>query len=201
MVRLNSGVKRMCKSIGGFWNQVDEIYGTFLDSTSSYHAFRARIVELQGSRSTQVGKTIDELDTLRWIYGKGPPTNPTSQTRHIITQGELKSRLDKNGHNTLFLANLCVVAIYQYWEDHYRSKIASELGIQANDLKSDLLGDIRRIRIAIVHHGGTAKSDIEKCKVLKWFGTGDPIVIDEDRMYEIVLAIRDACAQWLALCE
>lgn len=191
----------MCESIGGFWSQVDEIYGTFLDSTSSYHAFRTRIVELQGTTSAQIGKSIDELDKLRWIYGKGPPDDPTSQTQHIITQGELKSRLDKNGHNTLFLANLCVVAIYQYWEDNYRAKIAADLGIEANDLKSDLLGAIRQIRIAIVHHGGVAKADIDKCKVLKWFKKGDPIKIDGDRMYEIVLALRDACAHWLALCE
>ncbi len=184
----------MCESINDFWNQIDEIYGTFLDSTASYHAFRTRIVELQGSTSAQFGKSIDELDQLRFIYGKGPPTDPSTKTQHVITQGELKSRLDKNGHNTLFLANLCVVAIYQYWEDHFRARIAADLGLASGDFKSDLLGDIRQIRIAIVHHGGVGKKDIEKCKLLTWFKAGDVVRIDEDRLYEIVVALRDACA-------
>ncbi len=191
----------MCHSIKAFWKQVDEIYGTFLDSAASYHAFHERISSIQASTSAQINKSVEELDQLRWIYGKGPPTDPGSEEQHVITQGALKERLVKNGHNTLFLARLCLVAIYQYWEDHYRAKIAADLGVQPAELKSDLMGDIRQIRIAIVHHGGVAKTEIEKCKILQWFKAGDSIVINEDRMYEIVVAIRNLCDQWLSDCE
>jgi hypothetical protein len=94
------------------------------------------------------------------------------------------------------MGSLCLVAIYQFWEDHFRNEVAAELKVDRGDLKHDLLGDIRLIRNTIVHHGGVAKADIAKCRLLKWFKPGDSVAIDEEKMKQIVFAIRGACEEW-----
>ena len=46
---------------------------------------------------------------------------------HETTIGEYKRRNEDGGQNWVFLANVCLVGIYQYWEDHFRKEIASAL--------------------------------------------------------------------------
>lgn len=62
---------------------------------------------------------------------------------------------------------MSLISIYQYWEYYYRGKIAQQKVISKNDLRSDIMGYIRIIRISIVHHKGIVLKDAEKCKILK----------------------------------
>ena len=116
---------------------------------------------------------------------------------HQVTQGELKQRNQKNGENARFLGAMCVVSIYQFWEVRFRNEVAAELGVSRQSLQHNLFGDIRLIRIAILHHGGIAGKEIEKCTLLKWFKEGDEIRIDEDKMYDLIFKLRSVCDEWI----
>jgi hypothetical protein len=85
---------------------------------------------------------------------------------------------------------MCLVMMYQYWEDKYRDEIATSKGITKDELSSDLFGDIRHLRNSIIHNNGRAISEVSRCKVLKWFKEDDEVVIDAQKMDRLIELIR-----------
>jgi hypothetical protein len=184
-------------AIEGFWETVDRVYGAYLDANAGFHIFSERIAQLQAQTVISSGLSQEHLDNLTFFYGKGDPNEPGAVVQHQVSQGQLKHRNRKNGENALFLGAMSVVSIYQFWEDRFRTEVAAELGIPRHDLKHDILGDLRLIRHAIVHHGSIAKNEIENCALLRWFKEGDEITIDEDRMHELITRLREVCLAWV----
>jgi hypothetical protein len=185
-------------AIEDFWDTIDRVYGAYLDATAGFLALGEKIGHGQAQASVALGLSREQLDSLPFIHGSGDPNVAGSVARHRTTQGQLVRRNRQNGENALFLGAMSIVSIYQFWEDHFRSEIAAELTMPRQDLTNDLLGDIRLIRIAIVHHGGVAKSEIERCRLLTWFKSGDAVTIDEDKMHDLVARLRTVCDEWLA---
>ena len=98
----------------------------------------------------------------------------------------LRERTAEDGQNYIKIGNLCLAQIYQLWEDKYRNRIATDLGIDRNDLKSDIFGDIRLIRISIMHHHGIALKEIEKTKIFQWFKEGDQIYLNQEIFQDFI---------------
>jgi len=173
-----------------FYQTVDSIYGVYLDSTRGFHLVKKQQVEAQRLTVKMLEKTdpehanIEHLDTVSAMYGKGDPNKPGSVVLHTCSQGELKARNEEGGANHRFIANMCLVSIYQYWEDHYRKEIACALTQEEED--SDIMGDIKNLRKSIIHHKGVALREVRNCKILRQFNEGDEIFIDK-KMFEQVI--------------
>jgi len=163
-------------AVNEFEEVVDHIYGVYLDATKL--------------------ASIDYLDSVDMIYGKGVPDNPDSILLHRCSQKEYKERNTDKGINYKFIGNMALVSLYQYWEDHYRAKVADQFGLRKNELLAPIMGDIRLIRISIVHHAGVALREIEACEVLSWYKEGDAIFIDKDKVQEIILHVKKLIKKW-----
>jgi len=170
---------------------VDNIYGLFLDSTHGFFAHRDNFIKGQQKASELTSQSIEELDTISVTYGIGHPQDPDRIDLHITTQGDLKKRNEKNGHNTKTIGNLCLCEIYHYWEDHYRQEIANYLDLSKNELLSNIFGDIRNYRRSIIHNKGIAIKAVNDNKILKWFKENDLIENDEDNMEYIIHEIYE----------
>ena len=96
--------------------------------------------------------------------------------------------------NYRFLGNMALVGLYQYWEGQHRSNVAASVGLQKDDLKAPIMGDLRLLRISIIHHGGIALKDVERCEILKWFSEGDEIFLDEEKFKEIIFYVKSMLA-------
>ena len=179
-----------------FTKVVDSIYGVYLDSTQGLDLVRKRIDETQQTtleklRSTHPDlATIEYLDSAAMMYGKGDPSESDAVLLHRCTQAEFKSRNDGGGDNFRFMANVCLVALYQYWEDFFRGEIASSLGAAKNDITAPVMGDIRFLRQSIIHNGGIAIGEVERCLVLKWFNRGDVIYLDAEKFEKLVVEVK-----------
>jgi len=92
------------------------------------------------------------------------------------------------------MGQVCLIAIFQYWEDYYRGEIAKAIEIEKNDLKSDIFDDLRLIRNSIVHHRGIALKEIEKCTVLNNFKEGNPIILTGNELHVITQLISSSLA-------
>jgi len=182
----------MSNPINEFTEIVDDIYGLFIDSTQGFLQNLKKIKQSQASTLKPTPqKTIKELDSINFFYGKGNPNDPESTIIHTCTQGEIKSRNSRNGKNTIVIGNLCLCQIYNYWEDYYREKIALHLGVKKNELGSDIFGDLRYYRQSIIHKQGFAVSDIKKTKILNWYNHNDIIGIDEPKFEEIIYQVKE----------
>lgn len=184
-------------SIDDYEKVIDHIYGVYLHSSSGLVQLLKNFTLVQKNMIKSLKRTNPKLANLKYLdsktitYGKGNPDDPNSVKLHRCTQGEYKERNSKTGINQKFLANMALVSLFQYWEDFHRENIASDLGMDKNDLKSPIMGDIRLIRISIIHHAGIALKRMEKCEILKWFKEGDDIFINEEMFQDIIKELKN----------
>ncbi|MBL7872027.1 MAG: hypothetical protein JNM78_10475 [Cyclobacteriaceae bacterium] len=82
---------------------------------------------------------------------------------------EYRERNSPGNFNHVMIGNVCVVLIYQLWEEHYRERIASLLQKDKNDLKADSIGDIRNMRNDIIHHNFRVSEKTKNNKVFTFF--------------------------------
>jgi len=166
-------------------------HNIYLDAAWGFSMVKEKIEEMQKLmlRSPQhPAKTIEELDqTTLYISEEDPAEH---RVEHVEKMGLLKQRNVVGGCNHIVLRNLVVVSVFSFWEDHYRARIAEELGIP--ELRVPVIGDIRLIRNDIVHHHGVATPRIEKCQTLCWFKAGDPIIIDAGKLDTMMVEVRIA---------
>ena len=189
----------MINYIDKFENVVTSIYGVYLMSTQG---FQLNVKVLNNDQLTTINElksthperaSIQYLDSTPYIFGKGNlDLSNVIEFLYKCTVGEYKERNSEKGVNYRFLGNMCVIALYQYWDDYYREKIAISLNrTSGNELTSDIMGDLRHLRNSIIHHRGVAKKEVEKCKLLHWFKKGDEIFIDWNMMHCIVSQVKE----------
>ena len=122
-----------------------------------------------------------------------------SQAPHLRHKGPLPTHLQRNsvgGANWGLLANLCLVAIYQYWDDLHRQAIANALGVPKDDIRLDAMGELRHIRRSIVHAGGKAEPEVARNRLLPRFKRGQRIVIDAQAFVEIVFTLKRSLQEY-----
>lgn len=109
---------------------------------------------------------------------------------------KFRERTDPGGRDFFYLSSMLISLLYSGWEDHYREKLAVAKGLKKkNDLISQLFGDIGALRHAVVHAGGLATSDVEKCFVINWFKKGDQVFLSPERAIVLIRKIDDEIAQ------
>lgn len=168
-----------------FHNTVNSIDGVFFDALQGFELNLREINKHQQEYIRQLNSPESEemqhqqLDSAWMMYGEDNPNESNAITHHIVTQREFKIRNSEDGSNYIFIGNMGLIAIYQYWDDHCRKRVAAVLGVEKDQIHCDVFGDMRIIRHSIIHNNGIALPDIIGCKVLDWFKQGDSIVIDK----------------------
>jgi hypothetical protein len=189
----------MASARGDFQDAIGRLVALYHDSCAGYRLVEKQLTETQAQMMSLMphdprANSVAALDQRSFIHGKGEAWAPGAKIRHTATQGEVKLRNRGGGRNHHLIGNLCLVAIYQYWEDEFRSAIAVEMRIDRGELKAPIFGDLRLIRHAILHNGAVGTKDLAKCERFHWFGEGEPIAIDEKMFDEIA----DGIQQYLA---
>ena len=184
--------------VAEFQQALEGVVGLYHDARTGFTLGFERLVAAQkvvvaAHPSDPEANSVLALDRRRHTYGKGAPWSRSARVQHISTQGEFKERNRGGGINHRLIGNLCVVAIYQFWEDEYRTALAQSLELSDKMmLKVPVFGDLRHLRNSIIHHRGIALPEAERCEFLKWFREGDLIVIDDDMFDDMADAVRSA---------
>lgn len=198
--------QRLLELFWEFASKIEALHILYLDSIAGYSVLHERLSAHQENVRSILGNheyaTAEFQDTCSIVYENlsGKEFSPVSMSP-VMKQGDVKNRVRDNGANALLLANQCIVSAYSYWEEYLRIEIGKAIGVLPQDAKSDegtreilnqhvtseLWGDIRHIRNSIVHTNGIANSDTAKCKLIKWFGPGDRIELDYEKMRQIFL--------------
>ena len=165
--------------IAEFETVLDGITAVFLDSRDGFELLQRHIEESAENKS---------WDTP--IYFGDGPSETVENIAHVTTIGNRIGRNASDGDNCVFVSNMTIVAIYGYWEDHYRSRIAEALSRKKYEITSDIFGDIRWLRDSIVHRRSYASKDVERCRVLKWFSEGQEIFLNERMFLQMNQEIR-----------
>ena len=134
----------------------------------SYHGYSLLAEHLERSKAAlieQIGQT-SSLSEAQAIYDKisgllisnalpdrlvTPPA--VGSTRNLLTRNSVE------GENITLLGAFCLIALYQHWEDSWRPRIAKAMACDKNELKSDFWGDVRLLRICVIHKRGRQDFD------------------------------------------
>ena len=152
-------------------SRIDSMFGLFYDARLAMNSYADRFEESQILMNSQLGDkfTLEELDTLRFLFGDGSPDDPNVFVTHVVTQDEFKSRNRFGGQNQHAVSQAVINFVYSIWNDEYRPKIARILSINVKLVESDIFVDIRLIRNSIIHHSNIALAGVERCRIIKFF--------------------------------
>ncbi len=179
-----------------FRELVNELYGAFLDARDGFDHVRRHMIEVEEEAKSSyedLKKNRPELAHIafgctEFSYCRVIPAGSAPRYRHLheVPVEAVKRRNEDGGTNSRLIANICIVTLFQYWDEYYRGLLATALGVERKDIQVPLFGDLRRYRHAIVHNRGIATSELEGCEVFRWFKQGEPILLTRDTFEEIV---------------
>lgn len=177
-----------------FATRLDEIYALYLDASQGFQA-NVKLTERSQQESRSLVSDPAELDQLPFIFTRGNPNDPANVVLHQTTQGNFKARNAKGGANLRLLSQYFIVLLFHLWEQEYRGRVADILRLGApDDLKIDIMGDIRLLRNEILKHRGVISNDTAKrLKLLDGFSEGMIISLAEENMEQLVRAMKAAC--------
>ena len=97
----------------------------------------------------QLGRSANRAGTftLSGYYGEGK----AHATWARLPVGQVIDAFAENGEFERLYAKAFVVFSYQLWEEFARPRIAQEIGVDHNDVKSELMGEWRYLRRWLVH--------------------------------------------------
>ncbi len=113
-------------------------------------------------------------------FGSSLPTASKPFANYSVTFGEMLAKIDIEGQQTRSARARLLVSAYALWDSDYRPIIRKECG-EAH-IKSDVFGDLRLYRNAILHQKGKLDDDT---KVLKVFRKGDIIEPTANQLREV----------------
>ena len=148
-----------------------------------------KLVENIKARHGPSHHNVRNPDLIEVIYSENWPQDRHFKILHRSTMGDILRRLNADGDDYRLAANVCIVMIYQWWEDEYRGRIADYLQRPKSDIRCDIMGDLRHFRASIVHKNGVAIDEVNRCKILTWFKPGEIILVTRERFKELIDAI------------
>ncbi|TMV09986.1 hypothetical protein FGK63_02645 [Ruegeria sediminis] len=143
-----------------------------------------------------MGRTARELSRHQGIDPLAPfaigPGEPGKTDQLVVLPTKLV--IEGMQHNGLFstlIATGLLAWIYSLWEEEYRYKISQAEDCKKNDVRCDLMNDLRLIRHWVLHDRMIAdEKNHKKLKVLSWPSKSGEFAIGKAEMEELQRAIN-----------
>ena len=185
-----------------FVDRVHSVHGLYIDIVEGFIRWRKeaqheqqKLVQKLKARHGSHHHNVRNPDTIEVVYSENWPKDRNFKILHRSTMGDVLRRLNADGDDYRLAANVCIVMIFQWWEDEYRARIANYLGRPKSDIRCDIMGDLRFFRASIIHKNGVAIDEVSRCKVLTWFKPGDVILVTREQFKQLIDAIYHGMEQ------
>jgi hypothetical protein len=180
-----------------FVNRQVQVYMAALAGFAGHHTR----VERQVHRICRATNSrIDDMGQRVVVYASyEDPTQPDVILNRIIRASDYIAVNSEGGSNAQQHSQAVLVFLFTYWEDEIRPRLAASRGVELNEICSDIMGDLRILRHAILHAKGTLRTDEHKrLKKLKdMFVADQPIHISYENMHQIFVLIKQDCERML----
>lgn len=184
---------------------VNEQVGTYMDAMAGFAGHYTRIQRQVHRISRPVGKRQQDGETVIVYASYEDPTKPDVIHNRIVRAEDYLKANAPGGSNEQRHARAIVVFLFTYWEDEIRPRLAAAKGAPVNEIKSDIMGDMRILRHAILHSKSSIRS--EEHRRLRILGTmfapNTPINISYEDMHRLFVLIKQDCArlmfEWLGI--
>jgi hypothetical protein len=159
----------------------------------------ARIMRAQSRKTDARGDAVIAHESLE------DPRRPDVIHARIVTADIFIDENAPSGLNHRQLSYSVIIFIFTFWEDEIRPRLAKAKGVEPNDIKCDIMGDLRCVRNSILHTKGVFSHEWHKgLRVLhECFEVERQIEISHELMHQIFVKIKQGCAklifEWLGV--
>ncbi|GAB62149.1 MAG: hypothetical protein DWB56_13505 [Candidatus Jettenia sp.] len=179
---------------------VNQQVGVYMDALAGFSGHHTR-VERQTHRISRSVETKTERSGERVIVWASyeDPTQPNIIHNRIIRAKDYIAANAKGGSNEQQHAKAILVFLFTYWEDEIRPRLATSRGVLVQEVRSDVMGDLRILRNVILHAKGIMRADKHKDlqKIKDLFGIDEPIHLPYEVMHKIFILVKQDCARML----
>lgn len=183
----------------------NEQVGTYMDALAGFAGHHTKVGRQVHRVSRPVSKRQENGEVIIVHASFEDPTKPDIILNRIVRAEDYLAANAPGGSNEQRHARAIVIFLFTFWEDEIRPRLATAKGIPVNEVRSDIMGDMRILRHAILH----AKSIIrqEEHRRLKVVGgmflPDAPIHIGYEDMHRLFILIKQDCArlmfEWLGI--
>ena len=179
---------------------VNQQIGVYMDALAGFEGHRIRVGRQvhRVNRATKIPKDRGGETAVVWICYEDP-TKPDVILNHIIRADDYIAANSIGGVNEQQQARSFLIFIFTYWEDEIRPRLSSAKGIKLNEIQSDIMGDLRILRHAILHAKSIVRKDeYNRLKKLQYMFQADKVMhISYEDMHQICILIKQDLARML----
>jgi len=181
-----------------FIDFVNRQVGAYMDAMAGFAGHHTR-VERQMHRVLRRARSANPDATAGAVVWASyeDPTQPDVIHNRIIRAEDYLATNARGGSNEQQQARAVLVFLFTYWEDEIRPRLAACSGVEVNAVRSDIMGDLRIVRHAILHSKSILRA--EKHKGLKVVGNlfevDKPLDIGYEDMHKIFVLVKQDCAR------
>lgn len=172
--------------------------GAYMDACSGF-AKNKSVVERQVHRDVRLdGTARGAKDPPRvMMTAVEDPKQPDVLMHRIVLVSEYIAANTVGGSNEQHHARAAITFLYAYWDEEVRPDLASALEVDTKEIVSDIFGDVRLIRHAVLHNKGLlSEAAYQKLKLLaEYFAPNDVVSLPNATMHRIFALIKQDMAQ------
>lgn len=186
--------------IRGFIDFINRQVGIYCAARDGFSKSKV-IIERQVARINFASgvKTNERGERIVMRTSVEDPSSPDVIHHRILLADDFIAENSENGANEQQLIEYIVVFIYTFWEVEMRARLAKAKGVELNEITSDIMGDLRHMRHAVLHKRSVmVREDYLKLKHLQnMLKPDEKIRISNDDMHKIFILIKQDMARML----
>ena len=172
--------------------------GVYMDACSGF-AKNKSVVERQVHRDVRPdGTKRGKKDAPRvMMTAVEDATQPDVLMHRIVLVSEYIAANAVGGSNEQHHARAAITLMHAYWDEQVRPELGRALGVPTNEIVSDIFGDLRLIRHAVLHNKGIlTDSAYQRLKLVReHFTPNSAVSLPNTTMHRIFYLIKQDMAQ------
>lgn len=181
-----------------FIDFVNAQVGAYSDACSGFSKNRS-LIERQVHRINQQQKVRTGEGNAHIVMATvvEDPSQPDVIMHRIVLASEYLAANAVAGSNEQQHARASITFLFAYWDEEVRPSLARALGVAINEIVSDIFGDIRLIRNAILHNKGILLAkDHRRLKLMQEHFQADGLVsLPNATMHRLFYLVKSDMAQ------
>jgi hypothetical protein len=179
---------------------VNQQVGVYMDALAGFSGHRTRVERQVHRANRPVQSSIDEagLRVVVWASYEDP-SKPDIVHNRIMRAHDYLAANAKGGSNEQQHSKAILIFLFTYWEDEIRPRLAASRAVGLQEIRSDVMGDLRIVRNVILHAKSIMRPD--KHKDLKRLGdmflVDHPLQLSYESMHKLFVLIKQDCARML----
>lgn len=176
---------------------VNEQVGTYMDALAGFAGHHSNI-QRQVHRISRPTCSIKENgEPIMVCTSYEDPSKPDIILNRIMREDTYIKTNATGGSNEQRYARAIVVFLFTFWEHQIRPRLALAKDVPVEEISSDIMGDMRILRHAILRAKGVIRTEEHKrLKVLNTMYLPDtPIHVPYEDMHRLFVLIKQDCAR------